>query len=100
MKQALFEERLGRTELQMGDFPVGWREAQNEYWQRVWENDAQAERLRFELLGRICLFIPGAPIHNGEVHDGEGQDVGEPTVSAPWPPSKRSLATRVTATIT
>lgn len=91
MKRALFREQMDRTELQMGAFLPGWREEQCEYWERVWENDVQAERAQFEKLGRKCHHIPGEPIRDGEAQM-------PPTYSSapsPWPPSKRPLASRV-----
>lgn len=90
MKRTLYEERMERTEMQMGGFPDGWRQEQRNYWRKVWENDSQAERMRFEGLGRKCYYIPGEPIEDGEVEEA-GTFISAP---APWPPMKRPSATR------
>lgn len=74
----------------MGSFPPGWREEQSEYWDRVWENDVQAERAQFEKLGRKCGYISGEPIQEGEVREVGGVS----SMPSPWPPLKRPVARR------
>lgn len=74
----------------MGGFAPEWREEQSRYWERVWDNDVQAERAQFEKLGRKSLAIPGGPIQ-----DGEAQGVAAASSApSPWPPSKRPAASR------
>lgn len=90
MKRVLFAEQMDRIELQMGGFPAAWREEQDEYWERVWENDVQAERAQFEKLGRKCHYIPGEPIQDGEAR----KATTVLSVASPWPPLKRPLASR------
>lgn len=92
MKAVLWGEQMDRTEVQMGGLPPDWREEQNNYWQRVWQNDIEAERRHFEKLGRKCCFIPGEPLRVGDAME----VVAFPSVASPWPPLKRPLAKRST----
>lgn len=90
MKRALFDSQMERTELQFGGFPVGWKDAQREYWERVWENDMSAERAQFEKLGRKSRAIPCESLQEGEAE----RPITYSGFPSPWPPARRPLASR------
>ncbi|KJX95092.1 hypothetical protein TI39_contig4134g00004 [Zymoseptoria brevis] len=91
VKRDVYQHNLEQTEVQMGKFPPDWLEQQQEFWEKVWENDMLKEKESFERLGRSCIAIPGEPIE-----EGMGKIVNNESVATavPWPPIKRPAKVR------